>query len=78
MEVCDEYYSIDDILIAIKYNIPMKIVRERYDRKDVILYKYYLRSNDNQKYFEDEFESLKESEKKVEKAKEAFFNCLKK
>jgi hypothetical protein len=80
LEICDEFYSINDILITIKHNIPLQITRERYNKQldahmeDKIfwinLYNYYLRNKDNQKYYENHFESLKKSKKAVEVAKE--------
>jgi hypothetical protein len=82
VNICDEYYSIGDILIVIKYNIPIKILQKRYyirleEKQEINLYNFWLREKDNQKYYEDEFKILKESEKNVEKAKELLFKYLK-
>lgn len=32
INICDEYHSLDDILMAEKYNIPAKIMQERYEK----------------------------------------------
>lgn len=88
LEICDEFYCIDDILMTIKFNIPLKIVRERYNKnldwymEDkplwINLYNYALREINPKRYEAKEKRELKQSEENVDKAKEELFNCLKK
>lgn len=57
LEISDEYYSIDDMLMTIKYDIPLKLVSEYYnkwleahlDNKElwINLYNYYLKNKYN-------------------------------
>lgn len=88
LEICDEFYSINDILITIKYNIPLKIVREYYNKsleahmEDkpfwINLYNYFRKTCYKESYEAEEKKSLEQSKENVKKAKEELFNCLKK
>ena len=88
LEICDEFYSLEDILMTIKFNIPLKITRERYNKRldlhmedkelGINLYNYFRKSCYPASYEAEEKEDLKKSEENVKKAKEELFNCLKK
>lgn len=88
LEICDEFYCIDDILMTIKYNIPLKIVRERYNKRLdlhmedkelwINLYNFFRKTCYKESYEAEERKSLEKSEENVKKAKEELFNCFKK
>lgn len=88
LEICDEFYYLDDILMTIKHNIPLKVVRERYNKRldlhmqdkelGINLYNFFRKSCYPKSYEAEEKESLKQSEGNVKKAKKELFNCLKK
>jgi hypothetical protein len=86
LEINDEYYSIDDILITIKFEIPMNIVRARYDlsleanNKNktlwINLFNFYQRNKNQQEYYENEYQELIKSEKIREEARNQLLELL--
>ncbi len=78
LEICDEFYSINDILITIKYNIPLKIVREWYNKSLEVNYKWETMENLYNFFRKTCYkESLKKSEENVKKAKEELEKIIK-
>lgn len=79
IEISDEYYSIDDILIAELYQIPIRIVQKHYNLgyeaslNDkplwINLYNYWRKETNLALYEKEEKESLKRSEENVAYAK---------
>ncbi len=78
LDICDEFYSINDILITIKYNIPLKIVREWYNKSLEVNYKWETMENLYNFFRKTCYkESLKKSEENVKKAKEELEKIIK-
>jgi len=87
LEICNEFYSLEDILMTIKFNIPLKITRERYNKRldlhmedkelGINLYNYFRKSCYPASYEAEEKEDLKKSEENVKKAKKELENIIK-
>lgn len=87
VDMYDEYYSLENMLLVLEYNIPIKILREWYDKdlsarlEDktlwINLYNFYLREKDNEWYYENEFQEVKDSEGKVEQVKQELEKLIK-
>lgn len=87
VEISNEFYSIDDILITLKHNIPLKIVQEYFnawyeaslDNKPlwVNLYNFWRMKVNIDLYNKEEKESLKRSEENVKIAKKELEDILK-
>lgn len=86
VEICDEFYSICDILMTIKHNIPLKIVRERYNKSldahmedkpfKYNLWNYWQIKTNHKEYEKQEKESLKKSEENLIKARDLLNEIL--
>ena len=87
VEIWDRFLSIDDIIMCEKYKISTKLLIEYYDKwleayydnktLWVNFYNYCLREKDNQWYYENEFEQLKQSKEKAKQAKKQLETILK-
>lgn len=87
VEISDNYFQIDDILIAELHQIPCKIIQEHYDKEYeamqndtrlwINLINYWRKETNPKQYEKDEKESLRVSEENVKLAKKRLEDLLK-
>lgn len=85
IEICDEYYSIDEIITVEHHNIPIKVLRNFYDlnlatdwKPWINLYNYWKQDLDPVEYEKERLDQIIKSEKKVKEAENIFLEELKK
>ena len=81
LEINDEIYSIDDILLTIYHNISLKLVQKWNWQKlenttNLNLYHFWKRNKNQEEYYQNEYKELVKSEKRREEAKKQLIEIL--